>query len=111
MIRTDKTLNCKKEATRLAKTVCPLTGVTVKQIFSRSRHDEVALTRQILMMRMTNRGWSLSAVGRSFERDHGTVIHARKAVMDRYKRATRATKVINMLANNGIIVLEDGQGT
>ena len=50
-------------------------------------------------------------MGRSFERDHGTVIHARKAVMDRYKRDTRATKVINMLANNGIIVLEDGQGT
>ena len=76
IISSEQTLSCNKEARQLAQEICPLAEVTTKQVFSRQRFDEVALTRQIIKTILINRGWSLNQVGRTFLRHHGTVIHA-----------------------------------
>jgi len=109
IISSEQTLSCNKEARQLAQEICPLAEVTTKQVFSRQRFDEVALTRQIIMTILINRGWSLNQVGRTFLRHHGTVIHAKRAVANRYQRDRFATQLINRLANNGIPVLNNDQ--
>lgn len=107
MVNTEAILSCAEEARSLAREVCPIAGVTLKQIFSRSRYDDVALARQIVMTLLTNRGWSLSQVGRALGRHHGTVIHARLAVADRYKRDRHTTHLVNRLARAGVRVFPD----
>lgn len=56
-------------------------GVTIEAIHSRDRHSDVAMARQVAMV-LTRECFksSLSEVGRMFSRDHGTVLHAERAV-------------------------------
>lgn len=58
-------------------------NVTVAAIKGRSKFQPLATTRQMAMA-LTRELTSLSTpeIGKIFERDHGTIIHATKAVKD-----------------------------
>jgi len=69
--------------------VCAKMGVTPKEIRSPLRGmEQVADARQIVMFIARNRGLgSASEIGKQMGRDHGTILHAVKAVSE--KMATR----------------------
>jgi chromosomal replication initiation ATPase DnaA len=54
------------------------TGISIRGIMSRARSKSVARARQLAMRRLYDVGpeWSMPRVGRVFERDHTTVLHA-----------------------------------
>jgi len=55
--------------------------LTGRDIFHRRRTARIALPRQVAMTLMRQvLGLPLQTIGRLFDRDHGTVIHATKAV-------------------------------
>jgi len=66
-------------------TVAEYYGYTVLQLKSRERPAHLAHARQVAMVlcRTLVRHATLMAVGEVFHRDHGTVIHAERAVGDR----------------------------
>ena len=51
-------------------------GLTVSDVLGRSRVRHVVKVRQRAMCRLYAEGWSLSAIGRLFDRDHSTVHYA-----------------------------------
>jgi len=56
--------------------------VTPEAIMSRSRKRPVVLARQGIMLGLRKRGLSLYDVGRLTNRDHSTVVHAKKSLDD-----------------------------
>lgn len=69
------------EAKAIAELAAPIWGVKSTDLLSRRRvSQEVTGARQACMTVLRTRGYSLSAVGRAFDRDHGTVLHAVKSV-------------------------------
>jgi chromosomal replication initiator protein len=64
--------------------VCESTGVSGESLLGRRRTARVAYARQIAMTLVREAtGLSLIEIGGLFDRDHGTVIHAIKAVSRR----------------------------
>lgn len=64
-------------------TVAAGMGVSPMEILGRRRVPAVAQARQISMMLAGDLlDWSSVQVGAAFQRDHGTVLHARTAVFD-----------------------------
>lgn len=67
----------------LISLVCSAYGVELSDIFSRDRRAESVWPRQVAMYLVHRRlNPSLSEVGRMFNRDHGTIAWAIKAVTD-----------------------------
>lgn len=58
--------------------VCVEMEVSEEELRSRSRTKHVARARQLAMRRLYDEGpeWSMPRVGRVFDRDHTTVLHA-----------------------------------
>jgi len=75
----------KKEALALAKAAAVVWCVPVSKIMSKSRGIEpVCYARQAAMKLLRDRGYTYEAVGAAFSgRDHGTALHAYRAVSDR----------------------------
>lgn len=61
---------------RITKACCEAMGVDYEKVFTRTRHTEYVLTRQIaaLIMRQNMRS-TLQSIGRFFSRDHCTILH------------------------------------
>ena len=60
------------------------TGITVAEFKSDARFRKIAWPRQYAMWRMVQENrWSLPQIGRFFNRDHTTVIHACRQVEKR----------------------------
>jgi chromosomal replication initiation ATPase DnaA len=57
--------------------------VPVESLHRKNRDEEVVLPRQLAMYLAREHGWTLTAIGRHFEKDHGTVIHACRVVRDK----------------------------
>jgi hypothetical protein len=55
-------------------------GVKPALIFTRDRHERVALARKVAMVLAFELVPNMTAIGGMFGRDHGTVIHARRSV-------------------------------
>lgn len=55
-------------------------GVSVAELMGRGRQSELALPRHVAMFMAVEVGFAKSAVGRFFDRDHGTVISALRKV-------------------------------
>ena len=69
------------EAKAIAELAAQIWGVKSSDLLSRRRvSQEVTGARQACITVLRTRGYSLSAVGRAFDRDHGTVLHAVKSV-------------------------------
>lgn len=57
-------------------------SVTALQMGSKTRKQEVVKARQTCMLLLNFDGLSLSAAGEVFMKDHATVLHAKKAILD-----------------------------
>lgn len=55
-------------------------GIRVEVLVSRKREEKVALTRFSIMKVCREEGYKLAAIGRAFNRDHGTVLHGLREV-------------------------------
>jgi len=72
--------------------------ITPAEIIGRKRTADIAFARQVAMflcVRLTE--MSLKAIGDSFGRDHGTVIHARKTVENRCETDERVKQTVSFL--------------
>ena len=78
----------------IIKAVTAVTGITMEQMCSPDRHASVVTARHFAMY-LVYRDTTLSTneVGRLFHRDHASVLHALKNVLNgiRYNRAKRRT--------------------
>jgi chromosomal replication initiator protein len=64
--------------------VCRLVEVNVEDVFTRSRKSQIVKARQLSMYFMLkyNSNLTVTQVGRLFKRDHATVLHSKKVVID-----------------------------
>jgi|SRR6056297_595955 len=74
--RMDKTPNATVQ--HIIDRVCVEMNVSEAELRGRSRAKEIARARQLAMRRLYDEGpeWSMPRVGRVFDRDHTTVLHA-----------------------------------
>lgn len=81
---------------RVVSVVSEVFQVPSREIMGRLRLQEIAIARQVCMylLRETTT-WSLTEVGAAFLRDHGTVLHATRAVAD----ACAADKTIDAMVS------------
>ncbi len=68
------------DGARIVREVAAAADLSEAVIMGRSRVPRVARARQIAMVQLLNTGISLCDVGRFFDRDHGTVMHALKVI-------------------------------
>ncbi len=74
--------------------------VSVKDLQSKSRKKIITFPRQIAMyLARKHTEESLAEIGRTFNRDHSTVLHAIKVVSDRSVRDTSVGAQVNMLSD------------
>lgn len=71
-----------EKVVRIVNAVSEQTGISRKQIMGRDRSEVIARARQIAMVLALEDepGRTLLTVGRMFNRDHGTVIHAKRQI-------------------------------
>ncbi len=63
--------------------VCQELGISPERVFSKTRKREISVARQIsIHIIRENTFYSLKSIGRFFERDHTTIIHAIDTVAD-----------------------------
>lgn len=73
-------------------------GVTVCAIFSRSRSKRAALARQVVCwIARAHTFMTLKEIGRRLSRDHATVLHAVRAIDERYAEDARLRKSIKLI--------------
>jgi chromosomal replication initiation ATPase DnaA len=73
----------KKTIEEIAETVCKYYDVSLELLKSKTRKREVVAVRQVAMnFAKLYTGDSLKTIGQFFRRDHTTVIHSRRTVMD-----------------------------
>jgi len=71
---------------RVMEVVTERTGVTRKQILARSRKQHIVLARQTVCWLMRSRKHRLHHIAELMKREHGTVIHACRAINDRLEK-------------------------
>lgn len=72
-----KLTSMSSSAMQIIHAVCAVHGIPEPLLMSKTRTQEVALARQMAMALVAERlSWGMSRIGRFFDRDHGTVIHA-----------------------------------
>jgi chromosomal replication initiator protein len=63
--------------------VCDFFGLTMEDLKQRSKRDEIKHPRQVMCyFLITNTSMTLQAIGRIFDRDHTTVIYAKRKIED-----------------------------
>lgn len=80
-----QTKACNETFQIVVRVVCEVFGCSEHSItLSRRKWQEIALPRQAAMvLTMQFSGAALKTVGRLFKRDHGTVLHAERAIKNR----------------------------
>lgn len=87
-----------KQVRNIIETVSRVMGVKTDIILSDTRRQPAALARQICMaIGYRTTYMSLAKVGECFRRDHGTVIHAMKAVDKACEKKSNADLVRTIL--------------
>ena len=91
------TVKYQNTAAQIIKMAAEANGITVKQMESASRLRQFAHPRQEAMAALVRSGrYSTPAIGRMFDRDHTTVLHANKAV----KKRQAASKIVDARVND-----------
>lgn len=60
---------------RMVVVICQISGVTTKEIRSKSRKQELCDIRKIISFTLKKNGLTLECIGRILKRDHSTVIY------------------------------------
>ena len=72
-----------KDVRRVVDTVSQVTGIDKTLIYSKDRHNDIAIARFMIYYIMWRYyGYNCSAIGRILDRTHATVIHGIAAVND-----------------------------
>jgi chromosomal replication initiation ATPase DnaA len=75
---------CKEQADRLAAAAGPVWGVVPARIFHTTRQGNIAEARQAVMYVLRSRyHYTYQEIGEAMQRDHGTIIHGYRAMIDR----------------------------
>ena len=83
---------------QIKKTVCKHFKVSVEDLNSKRKNNSIAWPRQVAMYLATElTSLSLPEIGREFNRDHATVIHAREKVKEEIEQNPFFTPVINQI--------------
>lgn len=72
----------------LVAAVCSAFNVTRAALFGHTKPAQLSLARQVAMTIAYDDGMTFERVGEIFNRHHGTVIHARKAVYETIKHGS-----------------------
>ena len=84
--------------TRIKQVVCKHFKVNLDDLNSKKKNNSIAWPRQIAMYLATElTSLSLPEIGREFNRDHTTVIHAKEKVKEEIKNNTFFIPVINLI--------------
>ena len=84
------------DAGRIVDCVCKFYNLKKEELLGRKRTKEIALARQIAMYLITEMlSMPQEAVGRIFNKDHSTVIYAKKQIADECKRNRKLAVEIN----------------
>ena len=80
--RTDSGISpeCSSKGRAIVTEVALAFGVTVEDIMGRSKVPKITKARSVAMVALRQQNFSLHEVGRFFDRDHGTILHAMKTV-------------------------------
>lgn len=65
-----------REIDHIKKEVSLQTGISIKELESKSRKQEIVRARRIAMKRYREAGFTLKKIGNIFNRNHSTVIHS-----------------------------------
>lgn len=85
----------------IVATVHEETGIDAATLESRNRTERVAHARQLTMALIRrDTDLSLTEIGDLFHRDHGTVIHAVKAVKARVETCEATREIYERLSNH-----------
>ena len=68
---------------RMAQSIGAEFQVDTEMIMSRSRIEQAAMARQVLMVMLCRKGMSVHQCARELNRDHTTIIYAHKSVQNR----------------------------
>jgi chromosomal replication initiator protein len=84
----------------IKKTVCKHFKVSIEDLNSKKKNNSIAWPRQIAMYLATElTSMSLPEIGREFNRDHSTVVHAREKIKEEIEQNPFFTPVINQITN------------
>ena len=70
----------KRLAYAIVRAVAAERGFTVETILGRGRSRPIVAVRWEVWRRLHDAGWSSVAIGRAFDRDHTTILHALRGV-------------------------------
>jgi len=71
---------CSDRGRLIVSEIAAAFGIHDGDIMGRRRTPKIARARQTAMVALYQAGFTLSEVGKFFDRDHGTVIHALKVI-------------------------------
>lgn len=66
----------------LKSTICRVFGINMKQFESKSRRTDIVKARQLAMTILVVDGYTTTAVGRILDKDHSTVVYAKRAIIN-----------------------------
>lgn len=102
-----KTINDRRLVTRIQQTVAEAHGISVEDLVSKSRKQELVYSRFIAFYFCRNlTNLCLADIGKAFNRDHATVLHGVRShsFLTNYKDYLKQyLKVINRLEADGIL--------
>lgn len=85
---------------QIKKIVCKHFKVSIEDLNSKKKNNSIAWPRQVAMYLSTElTSLSLPEIGREFNRDHATVIHAREKLKEEIEQNPFFTPVINQIIN------------
>ena len=64
----------------IIRVICDETGVTSDEILKHDRSTHLVRVRQYAMWKCREQGYSYTVIGRTFKRDHSTIMHACKKI-------------------------------
>lgn len=86
---------------QIKKVVCKHFKVSIEDLNSKKKNSSIAWPRQVAMYLSTElTSLSLPEIGREFNRDHATVIHAREKLKEEVEQNPFFTPVINQIIND-----------
>jgi len=83
---------------QIKKTVCKHFKISMEDLNSKKKNNSIAWPRQVAMYLATElTSLSLPEIGREFNRDHSTVVHAREKIKEEIEQNPFFTPVINQI--------------
>lgn len=104
-----------KNQRSLVKSIVDILGYTMEEIRSSDKHNAIAFARHFLSRYLHDNGWTLSAIGRSINRHHTTIINSLRTMdsMLSYDRRTKEEydEFVRKVNRRRLCILEENERT